>query len=787
MNRNKKFTLIFTLLAMAACSQEKNEKPAVPENVDFSVRTDAALPVADWKNGDLIDIFGDGNKACTFKVVETEGKTARISGTILKTDVYAFLNPSLSKYNGYDGLMTFTARLESAQEAVENASSPAYAVSAGFFMDDDGGFTMTPIVSYVKVKGSFGGHKIESLEFQSSDNYVAGTVRIKVENGNASITRNGGFKSVVLKKTDGFLKENTDYVFALLPGSYKDAKLLIRDDTGKYQEKSVGDMNLNSGSVTRIPDIRLDSGDWEDFDAPGTYAAGTVAWSDGSPAEGISVSDGFNVAVTDASGKYKVRTSSDTRYIYFSYPENAKITVKNGCPQFFTVYDNKKTEYDFTLARQDIEKEFVLFALADPQAHYSARGSQKKADTDRFRDESVPAINSQIAGQSLPCYGVTLGDIVYSEGNRDSNPGMTKMRDHFGLINMPVFQVMGNHDYTYFSSSRPLKTDEGSSELNLKAQRIFEETFGPVNFSFNRGDIHIVCMKNVQYDSPTDAGDYHCGYTDAQWKWLQADLANVPKTKAVILCGHIPLAGNASKEHVMDVLNLVSQYPDSRVFSGHTHYYRGYPNTDGSGMYEHIHSAVCGQWWWSNMEGDGCPNGYTVYYMKDRTIRDAFFTGVNENMNTRDFQMRIYRGNLVNGGKYAYFKWMQNASTLYINVFNGDSRWKVTVYENDVESGSATLMPNSKKTYSSVTAGNTYEIPASSNQDWWAIGYHIGVVGRGRTSTSYYTNMFHMWKYTLKNPDAKVKVVATDPYGNKYTCSDIVESNSWYPSYIRAF
>lgn len=720
----KSRTAIFiSMLAMAAaaCKPDSNkEEVKTPEKTDFSITSDAGLPIADWMEGDAVDIFGEDNKACAFTVTSAKGKSATISGTILRADTYAFINPSSPKYNSYDGKV-FTARLESSQEAIENASDPSCAIAVGTFTGK-GNIIVSPLVSYIRVKGTFGGHDIESISFTSGDDYVAGTVRISTADGAATITRNGGFKTVVLKKSDGFLSENVNYVLALLPGIYKDAKLTVKDDSGDSQEVSLGNFTAKSGVVTQIADIKLSEDGWEGTEGPYKYATGVITWSDGTPAKGITVSDGFNTAVTDESGKYRVSTSSDTRYIYFSYPEDAKITVKNGCPEFFSKYDKMKKDYNFTLTRQSVENEFALFALADPQAHYEARSPQKKADTDRFRDESVPAINKSIAEQSLPCYGVTLGDIVYSEGSRNSNPGLTRMRDYFGLINMPVFQVMGNHDYTYFSSSNPLKTDEGSSDLNLKAQRSFEDTFGPVNYSFNRGNVHIVCMKNVQYDSSTEWSSYHCGYTNAQWKWLQADLANVPKTKAVIFCGHIPLLGDSSQEHVSDVLGLVAQYPGSRVFSGHTHYYRGVPNTNGSGLYEHIHSAVCGQWWWSNIEGDGCPNGYTVYQMKDRNIEDAFFIGVNDMMNTRDYQMRIYRGNLT-----------------------------------------------------------------SSNQDWWAIGYHIGVVGRGRTSTSYYTNMFHLWKYTLKNPSAKVKVVATDPYGNEYVCSDIVEDDSWYPSYIKAF
>ncbi len=517
---------------------------------------------------------------------------------------------------------------------------------------------------------------------------------------------------------------------------------------------------------------------------PQTYAEGTVKYDDGSAAAGVSVSDGFSVAVTDSDGHYRLNTCRDTWYIYISLPSDAVIQKKSdGRPDFFMNYGESGDGYNFTLKRQAVESEFMLFAMADPQAHNANRGTGK-SDTERFNSEAVPAINSVIAQQSLPCYGVTLGDIVYSEGSRNSNGGMTTMRTHFSKINMPVFQTMGNHDYTYFYSSSPLAIDSKSSTLYLRAQRKFEDVFGPINFSFNRGDVHVVCMRNIIYNSTTDASDYSLGYSDEQWAWLQADLANVPKTKSVILCGHIPLVNRTGSEykHVNDVMTLVKKYKSPKLFSGHTHYKRYYT---AKGIPEHIHAAVCGQWWWSNVEGDGCPNGYTVYHINGTSFVDEFFIGMNNHMNTRDYQIRVYRGNTTNGGSHAKFKWPHEASRLMINVFNGDSRWTVKVYENDVLSGTASPVGYNRQTYQSVTSGTTYTVDADSSNDWWAVGYHIGVVGRGINNDSYYTSMFHMYTYTLKNPDANVRVEATDSYGNTYTCTDIFSTDSYYPNYMK--
>jgi len=564
---------------------------------------------------------------------------------------------------------------------------------------------------------------------------------------------------------------------------FSDSYLTITQDN--FSNYVCGSYNTSTENHT----IYAIYGDQSGPISPGseTTISGHIKYSDGSPAEGISVSDGFSITVTDSDGYYEMDVTNDCWYIYFSYPSNVKIVKNsNGSPDFFKRYSSSTKTYDFTLTKQAEEKEFVLMAMADPQSHNSARGTQKTADTNRFRDEVVPEVNKNISAMGLPCYGVTLGDIVYSENSRNSNGGMSTMRTNFSKINMPVFQTMGNHDYTYFYSSSPLKTDATSSTLYLKAQRKFEEAFGPINYSFNRGDVHIVCLRDINYDSDVDASSYHGGFTNEQYNWLKADLAQVSKDKKVILCVHIPLFDRKSNENVMNVLNLIKTYTKSYIFSGHAHYYRWIESVAGTGIPEQVHNTVCGQWWWSRLEGDGCPNSYTVYRFNGTDIKDAYNMGIHSEMNSKEYQMRIYRGDIKCGGPYGYFQWQHSSSTYLINVFQGNSKWRVKVYEDGVYAGDATLMPNSKTTFSSISMGETKLIPESSNQDWWAIGFHIGVCGRGTSGTSYYTNMFHMFKYTAKNASAKITVEATDPYGNTFVCSDVITDGTSYPDYIKA-
>ena len=598
----------------------------------------------------------------------------------------------------------------------------------------------------------------------------------------------------------------TDIYMTVPPAVYeKGFTLKLYDGEDNYMMVKFGEngCNLAAQSITEIrlnyaggnllitePGGDFGDGTVTDLDQGpifGEYSAqGKVMYDDGQPAVGVKVSDGFTVVQTDDKGKYAFKANGlDVRYIYISMPADAVIT-KNAdtCPDFYHKYEVSRYIYDFTLKRQPVENEFAFFAFADPQTHYQKRDTQTMPDTDRFGNESMPAINAEIAKQTLPCYGVCLGDITYSEGSRDSTPSMKIIRGHIGRINMPVFNAMGNHDYTYYKTDATVSTQTSSSTINLLSQRSFEDVFGPINFSFDRGKVHFVCMKDIYYNSTSkwDAGDYTGGFTDAEYNWLVQDLEMTPKDMKVVLCVHIPISTSSGK-NIANVKSLLKKFTDSIVFSGHTHYQRTV--YEGGRLYEQIHSAVCGQWWWSKIEGDGCPNGYTIHYFNGTDIKDSYFIGVNDQMNTRDYQMRIYKGNLLSGGKYAKFQSPYSANEYLINVFNGDEKWKVKVYENGVYAGQASLLPAAKSNVTAGSSGTVHNLAAGTSQDWWAIGYHIGYCKRGTSGTSYQTANYHMWKWIAKDPSAKISVEATDPYGNTYTCDEVVTDGQAYPEYIK--
>lgn len=525
---------------------------------------------------------------------------------------------------------------------------------------------------------------------------------------------------------------------------------------------------------------------------------GYVRDSDGNPIAGVAVSDGFSVVTTDAQGFYSMDITQDAWHIYISVPAEYKVpTNRYGLPCFFKEYPGFSDWFNFELEKLPGGKEskFALFGFADPQV------SQMK-HIERFNKQVAPDVNRHANDElGLPSYGITLGDVI-SMGSKDlSKDVLPAMRDamHIDKMGIPVFQVMGNHDNCYMTAKNPV-AGNSNRELNLNIQRMFETTFGPINYSFNRGDAHIVGMRDIQWTQNDDASIYNTAFTEEQYNWLKADLAVVPKDKVVVLCVHIPLYNNGTigdGSYRQEVLSLLDEFAEAHVISGHLHYQRNYDHTLVSSskhkIYEHAQAAVDGASWTSNINGDGVPNGYGVYIFDGNTIKDWYYKGYAYGMSSRDYQIRLYRGNTITGsaipandlnsnGTKGYYQFGYDDDILIANVFNSDTAWKVEVYEDGKYSGDMTSLSkyHNAVAYEELIGDFSFENPkrppvgVECGREFWAIGILLGHLGTNNGGL-YYKHSYQLWKYQLKNKNAKIEVRATDRKGNVYKCSKITD------------
>ena len=530
----------------------------------------------------------------------------------------------------------------------------------------------------------------------------------------------------------------------------------------------------------------------DEFEINHNKVYGYVRYSDGAPIAGVAVSDGFQIATTNSQGYYELKgVTLQSWYIYCSLPSDVEVPVNEyGQPCFFKKYPSASAQYDFTFERLagGKEKEFVIFGLADTQP-------SSMLHLERFNIQAAPEIKSYSKSLALPCYGIVLGDMVGSKP--DLMPGM---RDALAKskTGMPIFACYGNHDHILCDATHPAFPDKRNKDFYIKLQRDFEECFGPVNYSFNRGDVHIISMRNVLNTSDVSVGSYITGLRAEQFEWLKQDLALVPKDKMVIFCVHIPIVNGGKVgdgTYRQEVLQLLNEYDEAHIFSGHTHYMRPYDyvwNKTGYKIYEHCFASTRQDMMATNIHRDGTPCGYNIFKIKDNKIVDWYYKGYPYGMNTRDDQMRLYRGASVFGaepsgankyGTMGFYQLPFDNNTLLANIFSSDPSWKVEVYEDGVYSGKMThFNKTSGSSYDNLVGDGTLASPrrvadgVESSRDFWAIGILFGYLG-SEVNNNY--NVCHtMWRYTLKNPDAKhIEVRATDRFGYEYKC-DHIEDNS---------
>lgn len=452
---------------------------------------------------------------------------------------------------------------------------------------------------------------------------------------------------------------------------------------------------------------------------------GIVKDPSGKPIAGVPVTDGYTYVVTDDNGVYQIVGSRYARKAYLSVPSGYEIPLDENThlPAFFspgTIKRDNQNRYDFTLTPQSTpEDKFTLVMIGDPQC-------QNDSQVQRYMTESVPNMQSTLAtfASKYPNpYGITLGDIAYDNTSMWAPMKNSMSNIRVGNRYLPFFQCIGNHDHNSQTST------------DFDATASFFETFGPTDYSFNRGNIHIIVMDDVlgtttsTNSSPNKATwNYNGGFTTYQWKWLQADLELVPdkSEKCVVLCCHIPFRSGAASggasvnktdAYYSEVLTALKAFKEAHIMIGHTHYpqnylHNSYRTKNGLPIYEHIHGAACGAWWSSNLNTNGQPNGYSLYECdaKNGTITNWVAKSTKDDFS---FQMRVYDGDQIYTGTKGYrYAWTTTSSggagalnvggssnifakgnQVFKNAFvaavwNDDaSNWKVELYQNGAKVG----------------------------------------------------------------------------------------------------
>ena len=251
-----------------------------------------------------------------------------------------------------------------------------------------------------------------------------------------------------------------------------------------------------------------------------TVVKGSVKDNTGKPISGVVVTDGAHFNTTDAEGNYVLNTDP-ARYpmVYISTPAAYELPSKEGIADGFYQYlDAGKSENqcDFVLTkRQKPVDEFVYIVLSDPQV-------RNEKQLDRFRTETVPDLKQTADSlKNFEIVGMGLGDLVWDAMNL-----YAPYRQAVSNLGMTMFQLMGNHDFNllYKSITQTDHPADGYGEQN------YYQSFGPANYSFNIGKVHVIAMKDIDYDGNKK---YTERFTPEDLDWLRKDLSYVPKTMQI--------------------------------------------------------------------------------------------------------------------------------------------------------------------------------------------------------------------------------------------------------------
>jgi hypothetical protein len=334
--------------------------------------------------------------------------------------------------------------------------------------------------------------------------------------------------------------------------------------------------------------------------------------------EGVKVSNGRAIAVTDARGRYRLAVRpGDT--VFVIKPERRDVPRgRDGLPLFWKhhfpsgspalrfggIAPTQMRDGDFALseARESIATPLEVLVFGDPQVSDARQ-------LDFFeRDIIAPLLPDPAAA-----LGLSLGDIANDD--LSMYPGI---RQAMARLGRPWLHLPGNHDIDFDATS-----DE-ESLLSWRAQ------FGPDTFAWEEREASFVLMDDVVWQ-PGAARAYVGGLREDQFAFLEAYLADLPDSRALVLAVHIPLHGAAAGGEAFRradrerLFALLERFHRVLVLSSHAHAQRHYFHGPADGwhgaapLHEYVVGAACGGFWsgLADAEGipdarmeDGTPNGY---------------------------------------------------------------------------------------------------------------------------------------------------------------------------------
>ena len=502
---------------------------------------------------------------------------------------------------------------------------------------------------------------------------------------------------------------------------------------------------------------------------------GTIFDDGGNRLAGVVVSDGFQCVKTNQDGVFEIASDLDAvRFVFVSIPSGYSVPVKKGLPIFFKRLSEEKQadgmyrlEFILNKMNKNSDRYSMLF-VADPQPRTGNKAHDRVAYhsldccNDLYRDMR------ETGGGILadrPCYAMMLGDIVHE----DMSLFDKYIEDGTSKMGFPTFNVIGNHDNV------PKAADD------FEAASVFEEKFGPSNYSFNIGKIHYVVVDNMI----TDGG---MGLRDDIMQWLKSDLSYVDKSTTIMICSHAPMFMCDGVENYTGARNgteyasLLSGYKKVYAWAGHTHAMSHHVygvDSHLKNIEAHTLVRATGELWTNEYQSSGTPRGYVLVDVNGDDVSWKFKPTMYQTgtpySTTPKYEWRRWNYNhdgvavMKNGGGVldssfqmnVYPKGSHGDNYIYVNVFMWDQLWGTPVFVSDSN-------PAHEYKFTKVSAKKKLDMAQKEIYDFYSV--------ESQTFKDYGTS--YSWSdaswqrtfslYTSKTSDSGV-VKVTDRFGNVYS------------------
>ncbi len=359
------------------------------------------------------------------------------------------------------------------------------------------------------------------------------------------------------------------------------------------------------------------------------------------PLEGIAVSNGRDIVVTNSNGQYMLEALDNSfvflikpqqwkppvdslqipRFYYKNFPQGATGSTYQGLPPTPALPES----LDFPLYPNDEPDEFEVIVFADTQP-------RNEKELYFLARDAV----DELAGYDA-AFGVTLGDLVFDDLNL-----FEPLNQIVAKIGVPWKHIIGNHDLDF------------SANDNTAARGAYFRNYGPSYYSFEYGPAHFIVMDNIRFIIDGDNRYYRPELSEDHMIFIENELNRIDKDKLLIVLMHIPWDDRGWNMQQRDRLaELLASHTNTLSLGAHwhRHYHRFLGEDYGFSALNPHHmvsvGAVCGAWWRGFPDeygiphavmSDGTPAGYGILKIADNQAKLHW----QSSRRSADFQMHIH-------------------------------------------------------------------------------------------------------------------------------------------------